>query len=220
MIYSSYIRRRDSGKRTGGYTRNARQRDSGKVCFRCHGWRTQGYIQYRVRQVCRVSTMPIIGSGDIASVLPERDDLLFFASGVSNSQETNVEAFRRETNLLLEQRGKQHIVYFGSLAIYYADTPYTQHKRQMESLVNDAFNKHTIMRIGNISWGTNPHTFINYFREHPEAEVRDEYRYIVDQPEFLHWVDLIPPWNCEMNVPGKRMKVQDAIDEYGHVGIR
>lgn len=161
----------------------------------------------------------MVGKGDIASVLPERDDLLFFASGVSNSQETDIEAFRRESALLLEQRRDTHIVYFGSLAIFYANTPYTEHKRQMECLVKTQFDRHTIIRIGNITWGDNPHTFINYFREHPETEVRDEYRYVVDQPEFLHWINLIPAWNSEMNIPGRRMKVQEAIDEYGHIGI-
>lgn len=161
----------------------------------------------------------IIGNGDIASVLPETNDLLFFASGVSNSQETSIGEFRREADLLLEQSRHSHIVYFGSLAIFYADTPYTRHKRQMESLVQTEFDMRTIVRIGNIVWGDNPHTFINHFRMHPDMKVRDEYRYVVDKPEFLHWINLIPPWNSEMNIPGRRMKVQEAIDEYGHIGI-
>ena len=45
----------------------------------------------------------ITGSGDIASVLPNREDLHFFASGVSNSQETRESEYEREEDLLLEQ---------------------------------------------------------------------------------------------------------------------
>lgn len=160
-----------------------------------------------------------LGSGDIASVLPERDDLLFFASGVSNSQETNEEAYRREVDLLLEQPTNAHIVYFSSLAVLDGTSRYIQHKRDMELMVKANFPHHTIIRIGNITWGTNPHTLINYLRDHPRAEVRDEYRYIVDQDEFLYWINKIPAWSMEMNIPGKRMKVKDVKDTYGHIGL-
>lgn len=160
----------------------------------------------------------IIGSGDIASVLPERDDLLFFASGVSNSQETDPQAYQREVDLLLEQPTDAHIVYFGSLAIFYADTPYTRHKRDMEATIKENFENYTIFRIGNITWGDNPHTLINHFQHQVDLgnpiEVRDEERYVVDEDEFLHWIGRIPTWSCEMNVPGKRMKVKEIVHEY------
>jgi hypothetical protein len=156
----------------------------------------------------------IIGRGDIASVLPEREDLLFFASGVSNSQETREEEYQREVDLLLEQPKASHIVYIGSLAIFYANNRYTQHKRDMEEMVKENFDTHTILRLGNITWGNNPNTLINYLRAHPEAEIKDEYRYICTLEEFLHWVDKIPPWSCEMNIPGRIMKVAEVLDEY------
>lgn len=161
----------------------------------------------------------IVGNGDVASVLPERDDLLFFASGVSNSQETNPAEYLREMDLLLKQPHEAHVVYFSSLAVLTGGVSrYVEHKRQMESVVSSEFPRHTLVRIGNITWGTNPHTFINYMRGQrergEELEVRDEFRHVVDQDEFLYWVNLIPPWNAEMNIPGRRMKVQEAIDEY------
>lgn len=158
--------------------------------------------------------MPVIGHGDIASVLPHRDDLLFFASGVSNSQCTDQKQYDREVRLLLSQDDRAHIVYFSSLAIFYADTHYTQHKRYMETLIRENFPRWTVMRLGNITWGNNPHTLINYLRAHPEAEIRDEYRYIIDRDEFLHWVNLIPPWNCEMNITGQRLKVKEIKEKY------
>ena len=155
----------------------------------------------------------VVGNGDIASVLPE-SDLLFFASGVSNSQCEDEAEYQREKDLLLEQRRDAHIVYFGSLAVFYSQTRYTQHKLEMEGLVKEHFPKYTIFRIGNLTWGDNPHTLINYLAAHPEAEIRDEYRYIVDIEEFMYWIDLIPWWSAEMNVPGRRMKAQEVVDEY------
>lgn len=160
----------------------------------------------------------IIGNGDIASVLQDRDDLIYFASGVSNSQETRGSEFRREKDLLFDQIDKhKKIVYFGSLSILYADTPYTKHKRKMEQYVQ-MFPEWAIIRIGNISWGTNPHTLINHFKlqkaRGEPLEIRDTFRYIVDKDEFLYWVGMIPNFNCEMNITGKRMTIQQIVDEF------
>lgn len=155
----------------------------------------------------------VVGNGDVASVLKEidRPDRLFFASGVSNSQETDESEYRREVNLLLGQRKDLHIVYFSSLAIFYSSTRYTQHKLDMETMIRANFQKYTIVRLGNISWGTNPHTLINYMSNRIThglpIEIRDEYRYVIDKDEFLHWMGLIPEWPCEMNTPGQRLKV-------------
>lgn len=156
----------------------------------------------------------IIGNGDIASVLPNREDLLFFAAGVSNSQETRESEYDRDKDLLLKQDRNKHIVYFSSLSIFYSNTRYTKHKRIMEFLVKNCFENYTIIRIGNITWGTNPNTLINFFKAHPKAKIKDEYRYVCDKDEFLHWINLIPKWGVEMNIPGRRMKVADIKREY------
>ena len=42
----------------------------------------------------------IVGNGSIASVLEDRDDLVFFASGVSNSSCADEKEYERELNLL------------------------------------------------------------------------------------------------------------------------
>jgi len=156
----------------------------------------------------------IIGGGDIASVLPERDDLLFFASGVSNSGYIPETEYRREEDLLCEQSPDAHIVYFSSLGVLNGTSRYMRHKHAMEDVVRARFNRYTIIRIGNIAWGDNPHTLINHLKAHPDAEIRDEYRYIVEEDEFLHWISQIPRWSSEINIPGKRMKVKEVVDEY------
>ncbi len=162
----------------------------------------------------------IVGNGDIASVLKNHPDRLYFASGVSNSRETRESEYEREKKLLLKQNRKARLVYFSSLAIFYGKGRYVQHKKEMESLIKQEFPRHAILRLGNITWGTNPRTLINYLRAHPKAQIRDEFRFIIDKDEFLFWLGLIPNWNVEMNVTGKRMKVKDIYDEYCHVGLR
>ena len=160
----------------------------------------------------------IIGNGDIAKVLPDRDDLLFFAAGVSNSQETDEAEYDREVRLLKAQSPGQHLVYFSSLGVLDRHTRYIDHKRQMELRVQQLFDTWTIVRIGNITWGTNPHTLINFLRAQADRgepmNVQNVHRYLVDEPEFLYWIGLIPAWNCEMNIPGRRMLVKDIVAEY------
>jgi hypothetical protein len=161
----------------------------------------------------------IIGNGDIASVLTDREDFIWFASGVSNSQETRSAEFRREKDLLFTfaDDTEKRLVYFSTLSVFYKDSPYTRHKRRMEQYVK-MFPKHTIIRIGNIDWGTNPHTIINHFREQKARglplDIQDAYRYVTDKNEFLYWLNLIPTFNCEINIPGKRMTIKEIVNEY------
>ena len=162
----------------------------------------------------------IIGHGDIAKVLTpvDSDNKIFFASGVSNSQETREEEYNREVELLRKQDWDKHLVYFSSLCVFYSDSRYAKHKRYMEGIVSSLFSKYTIVRLGNITWGTNPHTLINALRDKirkgENIEVQDVYRYLVGQEEFIYWMHMIPDWSCEMNITGKRLKVEQIVREY------
>lgn len=160
----------------------------------------------------------IIGHGDIASVISDREDRIYFASGVSNSAETKESEYRREIDLLLRQDKFKHLVYFSSLCIFYSDSRYAKHKRKMEDIVKKMFINYTIIRMGNIAWGSNPHTLINFIRNkirnREPFEIQDVYRYIVEKEEFLHWINLIPPFSCEMNITGKRLLVREIVRLY------
>jgi len=160
----------------------------------------------------------IIGRGDIASVLTNRDDLTFFASGVSNSSETREPEFHREATLLRSQNRGRRLVYFSSICVFYSTSLYAKHKRSMEQQVCRNFPLHTIVRLGNITWGKNPHTLINFMREQKRLgrvlDIQDTYRYIVEKDEFLHWVSMIPDFNCELNITGRRLTVNQIVNEY------
>ncbi len=157
----------------------------------------------------------IVGHGDIASVLKDRDDRIYFASGVSNSSETRSSEFQREINLLLQQDRFSHLTYFSSLCVFYLDSPYSRHKKYMEFVVQHAFANYTIIRLGNITWGNNPHTIINFLRNkiknNEPFEIQDTCRYIVNKEEFLHWIDLIPEWSCEMNITGELLTINEIV---------
>jgi len=164
----------------------------------------------------------IIGKGDIASALKDRKDLLFFASGVSNSLEKRETEFNREKRLLLSQDRSKHIIYFGSLCVFYSKSRYARHKKEMEELVRKNFQHYTIIRMGNITWGKNPHTLVNYLRIRVNSgkpvKIQNTFRYLVDKDELLHWLDMIPQWNCEMNITGRRLKVAEIFNKYVRQG--
>lgn len=164
----------------------------------------------------------IVGNGDIGRLLKEEvkvmPDLVFFVSGVSNSQEVRESEYQREKDLLLQQDRDKRLVYVSSLSIFYGDTRYTRHKREMEELIKEEFSRYTIFRLGNITWGDNPHTIINNLKSRVDnqepIEIYDTHRYVVEPNEFLHWISLIPDFNCEINVPGERMKVRELVKRY------
>ena len=81
----------------------------------------------------------IIGNGDIASVLNDREGIIFFAAGVSNSSEMRESEYERELNLLKEQDKTKCIFYFSSILIDVGDSFYFTHKRKMEQYIKDNF---------------------------------------------------------------------------------
>lgn len=157
----------------------------------------------------------IIGSGDIASAIIDRPGITFFAAGVSNSKEERIDEFVREKNLLEDQDADQHIVYFSTLSQYYnTPTPYIEHKAWMELKVKREFEYYTIVRIGNIDWGRNPTTLINYLKANIDAPVLPVYRHIVSKDEFQYWLGLITLNTKDiMNIPGRMVWVPDLVKE-------
>tara|TARA_R110000868_G_C10911986_1_gene765031 strand:- start:1096 stop:1581 length:486 start_codon:yes stop_codon:yes gene_type:complete len=140
----------------------------------------------------------IVGTGDIASVLNDRNGAIFFASGVSNSNETKESEFMREIELLDKQDKTKCIFYFSSITVddMSKNSRYLQHKRSMELLVKSNFENYNIIRIGNITWGSNPNTFINYIKNKKSkgesVEIKDEYKYVIDKEQLVLLTDNLP----------------------------
>src|SRR5574343_195619 len=113
----------------------------------------------------------IIGNGLIANLFTKHDkeNVVFFASGVSNSLETERSAFLREEKLLrkvLKENPGKIFIYFSTCSIYDSsknDSPYVNHKLRMEQIVEEFCSKYLILRASNaIGKGGNPNLLVNY----------------------------------------------------------
>jgi dTDP-4-dehydrorhamnose reductase len=161
----------------------------------------------------------IVGRGDIASVLNDREGAIFFASGVSNSSETNEDNYNRERKLLVEQDEHKCLFYFSTINVddvTKQNNRYIRHKLEMENIIAALFENYVIIRIGNITWGTNPNTFLNNIRNrirNNEAVVlRDEYKYMIDKEQLLLLTDNLPlVGKHRISVFGEMKKVKDLI---------
>lgn len=115
----------------------------------------------------------IIGNGLIATSLQNIDseNVLFFASGVSNSLETRNSEFEREFTLLKENLGKYsnaQFVYFSTLSINdqsKQDSHYVLHKIRIEEYIKNNSDNYLIVRVGNVvGKGGNANTLFNYLK--------------------------------------------------------
>ncbi|WP_106916900.1 Rossmann-fold NAD(P)-binding domain-containing protein [Chryseobacterium aurantiacum] len=115
----------------------------------------------------------IIGNGIIANAVKshDREDIIFFASGVSNSLETRASEFERELSLLKtvcnENKGKK-LIYFSTLSIHdqsKQNSHYVIHKKEIEQYIENNIDHYLILRIGNIvGKGGNPNTLFNFLK--------------------------------------------------------
>ena len=160
----------------------------------------------------------IVGNGNIAKVLKDRDDLVFFASGVSNSSCTDEKEYEREFTLLKTIPTDKHIVYFSNLGIYYKEDRYTSHKIKIEEYIRTNYTSYTIVRIEVCEWVKTPYTILNYFKKQLndgiEPVIQDTTRYVLSLDEFLYWIKMIKSGvKNEMNILGRKMTVRQIVDE-------
>lgn len=113
----------------------------------------------------------IIGKGLIASafIRAEFDSAhhLIFASGVSNSTETDPAAFTRELDLIRHHLAKNTtFVYFSTISVFDPSrqaSPYIQHKKQIEKIIRSEADRYLIIRLPiMLGRSENPYTLINY----------------------------------------------------------
>jgi len=163
-----------------------------------------------------------VGGGDIASALNDRDNCIFFASGVSNSQCKDEKEFKREKHKLLghttinSMASNWCVFYFSTVSINFLSTPYTRHKKEMENFIKNNTKNYNIIRLGNISWGKNPHTFINAIRakqaKGEPVKIRDEWKYMISKEQLLLLTDNLPLiGKHEISVFGNMKKVKDCL---------
>ena len=113
----------------------------------------------------------IIGNGLIAKSLHpiDSENVLFFASGVSNSLENRESEFEREHALLkntIENYPEKTFVYYSTCSIYDSsknNSHYVLHKLKMEQIIADLCDRYYILRVSNaVGKGGNPNLLVNY----------------------------------------------------------
>lgn len=99
----------------------------------------------------------VIGKGLIAGIFSgiDSDELLIFASGVSNSTCDSDSEYLREKTLLVDSINKnkdKKIIYFGTCDVYdtLKKTKYVKHKIEMEELVMSNSNNWLIYRLAQV----------------------------------------------------------------------
>lgn len=161
--------------------------------------------------------MAIIGRGDIATAIKDKEGFTYYCNGVSNRYPLTDTTAANEIIEVSKQDKNDMFVYISTLSVYYSASAYTLHKVMVEELIRKNFNNYCIIRIGNITWGDNPNTLINFLgqkiNKKEKIKTHDTWRYLVDREEFQHWVGMIPRFGKhEMNITGKRYKVKKIVE--------
>jgi len=146
----------------------------------------------------------VIGNGMIANRFASyknTDDIIIFASGVSNSKETVEENFLREFTLLkktIKEHPKNILVYFSTCSVEDTDlalAPYVIHKKKVEAFIKQNAAKYYLFRISNLA-GTsnNPYTLLNYFvfnilKNHPLTVWKNAFRNIIGVDNMYSLID-------------------------------
>lgn len=118
----------------------------------------------------------VIGNGMVAKRFEsykKNDELLIFASGVSNSKSIDVEAYERELNLLqtsMDENPEKILVYFSTCSIYDPGeerSKYVLHKKQIEDLIQAKQKQFNIFRVSNlVGHSRNRNTILNFYVYH------------------------------------------------------
>lgn len=114
----------------------------------------------------------IIGNGLLASGFIKKEknykNYIIFASGVSDSKETDQNNFDREKNLIIKtinENKKLTFIYFSSVLVGITDNKYYNHKMEMESIIKNLTNNYVIFRVPQIiGKNGNKNNLINFIK--------------------------------------------------------
>lgn len=148
----------------------------------------------------------VIGNGMIAKAFAHYqniDNILIFASGVSNSKIKDKNEYFRELNILsraIEENQNKKLIYFSSCAMFDPDewnSDYVRHKRTMEVWVNTKCSQSIIFRLPNVvGKSDNQNTIVNFlYTNLKEQKIFDlwvnAYRNVMDIDDVVKTCDYI-----------------------------
>ncbi|HCC95378.1 MAG TPA: NAD-dependent epimerase [Flavobacteriaceae bacterium] len=145
----------------------------------------------------------IVGKGLIANLFTEvdLDEVVFFASGVSNSSETRKGEFLREQNLVedtLANNPEKLFVYFSTCSIYDSskyNSLYVLHKLHIEEIIKQKAKHFLILRVSNaVGRGGNPNLLMNYL----SRQILNDQELVVHQQATRNLIDVEDVKNITM----------------------
>lgn len=133
----------------------------------------------------------VVGNGLVAREMKrfETDgSVIVFASGVSNSTNSDKSEFEREKSLLLSFKNSEKLlVYFSTLSVFdpsLLNSPYIQHKKEIEELIPRNFERFLIFRLPILVGKTeNPKTLTNFL--YNKIKNQDSFELQVNARRFL-----------------------------------
>lgn len=149
----------------------------------------------------------VIGNGLIANAFSEFkdiDNIIIFASGVSNSMETKKKEFNREIDLLKTCDYNKKLIYFSSVNLY-EDRDYFRHKKNMEETIKSLFNDYLIIRISQlVGKGGNKKNLFNYFKDSiiNQSEItinKNAYRSLIDVDDLVEITKILAYYRGTLN---------------------
>lgn len=180
----------------------------------------------------------IIGNGTIANLFrnySENKEIVFFASGVSNSLENDEKEFQREIKLLEKTindlNPHQILIYFSTINVLdpsLQNNRYVIHKKKIEEIISTHTKNYLIFRAPVlIVKSDNPHLLVNYFLYHIKNKLefvvfKNAYRYFIDAETLSLLINyyIKHPWenNRILNVtlydePFSVLKLVNIIEE-------
>lgn len=145
----------------------------------------------------------VVGNGMIAhafSIYKDDEEIVIYASGVSNSKEDNNYAYQREFELLKEFVGSKKLVYFSTISIFdksLKESKYINHKLKIENFIKENFKNYLIFRLPNVVGKSgNPNTSFNYFKNkivnNEEFDIqKNATRYFIDVEDLSKILPII-----------------------------
>jgi nucleoside-diphosphate-sugar epimerase len=112
----------------------------------------------------------VVGNGLIARSFhdfAENEDVIIFASGVSNSLSRDASAYQREKDLIDRYKSsKMLFVYFSTISVLapcMQESAYVIFKKEMEQYIAEQFQRYIIFRLPNlVGRSDNPNTLTNF----------------------------------------------------------
>lgn len=173
----------------------------------------------------------VVGSGLLANAFSEYNeinDILIFASGVSNSKEVLEDQFLREEqllNLYLEEYGNsKYFIYFSTCSIfdtYFGKSAYTKHKINMENNIIEKALNYNIFRLSQVLGKNNKNQLVRFLfdviKNEKSFDLYNIERNIIDIDDVLFFVkkiiDLQKSINSIINIANPiNIKVFDLVE--------